>query len=82
MGSVPGVNQGVPATPRDGAPIEIIGLIASALRFACELSGKGLFENHVTLKDGSKLLFGDWYSSLISHFENCFYIPDQSEQLA
>jgi len=26
MGSVPGVNQGVPATPRDGAPVELVAL--------------------------------------------------------
>lgn len=36
-------NQGFPGTPRDGAPVEIIGLLKSSLRWVAELSKKGAF---------------------------------------
>jgi glycogen debranching enzyme len=34
-------NKGVPSTPRDGAPIELTGLLASTLDFLVEAHGKG-----------------------------------------
>ena len=44
MGDVPGVNKGVPATPRDGAPIELVALQYSVLSFFAKLVSAGHFE--------------------------------------
>lgn len=35
--------KGVPGSPRDGAPVEITGLLASTLRWLHEISTKGIF---------------------------------------
>ena len=40
MGSADGQNKGVPATPRDGAPIELVGIQYSVLTYFSDLQEK------------------------------------------
>ena len=54
-------NKGIPATPRDGAPIELVAMQYSVLTFLTELNAMGLYRySGVDLKDGSELSFEDW----------------------
>ncbi|EAY00134.1 Amylo-alpha-1,6-glucosidase family protein [Trichomonas vaginalis G3] len=75
-------NSGVPSTPRDGAAIEIIGLLASTLRWLSEENKAGRFPyDGVNVEEsGKKITFNEWHSILAANFESWFYIPaDASE---
>jgi glycogen debranching enzyme len=69
MGSVPGINAGVPSTPRDGAAIEINALCCLCLRLFLELCGD------VQLTEAQSV--STWYELLKANFDSSFY----SEQL-
>lgn len=69
-------NKGVPGTPRDGADVELQGLLKSTLRFVNELNGKGLFPyTEVEKPDGSTVTLQQWESLLQDNFERCFHVP-------
>lgn len=69
-------NKGVPGTPRDGAAIEIIGLLYSALTWVASLHAAGHYEfDGVKLEDGRSISFSDWASRIQQSFERCFYVP-------
>ena len=61
--------DGVPATPRDGVAIELIGLLASCLKWLIRI------ESLINLdRVHPDLTFQDWYARLKESFEPCFYI--------
>ncbi|KAL9030239.1 MAG: hypothetical protein Q9196_001617 [Gyalolechia fulgens] len=69
-------SKGVPGTPRDGAPIEITGLLASTLLWLSELHELGLYRYEgVKTESGGFFSFRDWASRLQDCFERCYYIP-------
>lgn len=73
-------NKGHPGTPRDGAAIELQGLLKSTLRFVNELHGKGLFEyTEVEKADGTKIALKEWEQLVLDNFEKCFYVPEKAE---
>jgi glycogen debranching enzyme len=43
-------NAGIPATPRDGSPIELVALQASALRWLVQLQHNGVIEAHIVVR--------------------------------
>lgn len=68
-----GEKFGYPATPRDGANIEIIGLLKSALRWLTGISAKGKFAVGVKEADGV-FTFKRWGDLVQNNFEKHFYI--------
>jgi glycogen debranching enzyme len=55
--SVKAGTKGKPGTPRDGAPVEITGLLKSTLRWLTELSREGQFPFRGVEADGMPLIF-------------------------
>jgi glycogen debranching enzyme len=79
--SVRAGNKGYPGTSRDGAAIEINGLMKSAVRFVMELNLKGLFKyDSVINQHGDTITFKYWNQLLIDNFEKCFYVPLNPEE--
>eukprot|EP01122_Echinamoeba_exundans_P017960 TRINITY_DN9897_c0_g1_i1.p1 TRINITY_DN9897_c0_g1~~TRINITY_DN9897_c0_g1_i1.p1 ORF type:complete len:1516 (-),score=261.84 TRINITY_DN9897_c0_g1_i1:25-4167(-) len=73
-------NRGVPATPRDGADVEIIGLVKSAVRWLTQASASGKYPyKGVEIKkaDGTSLQlpFADWNTLVQENFEKYFWVP-------
>ena len=69
-------SKGVPGTPRDGAAVEITGLLCSTLTWVAQLhkAGKWSFDG-VKTKAGPKISYSDWSSRIEKNFERCYYIP-------
>lgn len=76
MGSAPMINKGVPATPRDGAPIELVGLQYSVLQFLTDLNSKGQF-SHAGV---DQISFKLWANTIETNFNRCFYIPRSAQE--
>ncbi|OEH79857.1 glycogen debranching enzyme [Cyclospora cayetanensis] len=73
-------NRGFPATPRDGAAIEINGLLKSALRFVSRLPENVFPYKSVFFADGSECMYTRWASLLDARFEKVFYVPLAPEE--
>ncbi|CAL1714662.1 unnamed protein product [Somion occarium] len=77
--SVKAGTKGKPGTPRDGAPVEITGLLKSTVRWLDQLSEAGEFPfRGVDAKiDGKRRLvtYKEWSNLLQASFEECYYVP-------
>lgn len=67
-------NKGIPATPRDGAAIEIVGLLKSALQFVTKLPESVFPYKHAT----DELSYNEWNRKIQDNFEKLFYVPDDN----
>ncbi|KAI9892846.1 MAG: hypothetical protein M1814_001005 [Vezdaea aestivalis] len=73
-------SKGVPGTPRDGAAVEIIGLLCSSLVWADKLYKRNLISFHdVTLENGQKITTAEWARRIKIHFERCFFVPADND---
>ena len=69
-------SKGFPGTPRDGAAIEITGLVYSTLTWVARLHHEGKYKlSGVKASSGQNVSFDDWASRIQRHFERCYYIP-------
>ncbi|KAL2136999.1 hypothetical protein VTI74DRAFT_10475 [Chaetomium olivicolor] len=69
-------SKGVPGTPRDGAAVEITGLLYSALNWVATLHRQGHFpQSGVRKADGSEITYSAWADLIKSNFERCYFIP-------
>lgn len=69
-------NKGVPGTPRDGASVEITGLVYSALSWVAELhESKAFPHGGVDIGDGKSITFAEWANKIKANFERCYYVP-------
>lgn len=74
-------NKGVPGTPRDGAAIEITGLLYSALTWVTDLQQSKIYQHEgVDIGDGKSISFKEWAAKIKSNFERCYFIPIDSEE--
>ncbi|KAM9238355.1 glycogen debranching enzyme isoform 3-T3 [Leptosomus discolor] len=73
-------NKGIPATPRDGSAVEIVGLCKSAVRWLLDLSGKNVFPfRGVTVKRHGKeetITYDEWNRKIQGHFERLFFVSE------
>ena len=69
-------SKGVPGTPRDGAAIEITGLLYSTLTWVASLYSTGNYpHNSIRLAPNRTVDFSTWASKIRTNFERCYYIP-------
>ncbi|OXB66174.1 hypothetical protein ASZ78_012973 [Callipepla squamata] len=81
-------NKGIPATPRDGSAVEIVGLCKSAVRWLLDLSRKNEYPfNGVTIKKYGReetITYDEWNRKIQGHFERLFFVSenpaDQNEK--
>ncbi|KAM4722100.1 glycogen debranching enzyme [Rhinophrynus dorsalis] len=73
-------NKGIPATPRDGSAVEIVGLSKSTVRWLKELSENNIYPyKGVTVqRDGRSvtLTFSEWNQQIQDHFEKMFHVSE------
>ena len=75
-------SKGVPGTPRDGAAIEITGLLYSTLRWVAKLHAEGKYKYAgVSTTDPSLkvITFTQWANKIKENFERCYYVPLDSK---
>lgn len=72
-------NKGVPGSPRDGAPVEITGLVKSTLRWVDTLAQQGKWpaKGVEAMIGGKKTLvaYKQWADLIQASFEKCYYVP-------
>ncbi|KAK8216749.1 bifunctional 4-alpha-glucanotransferase/amylo-alpha-1,6-glucosidase [Zalaria obscura] len=71
-------SKGVPGTSRDGAPVEITGLLYSTLKWVDELRQQGLYRYDGVSLSGSAdkvISYKDWAAKIRNNFERCYYVP-------
>jgi glycogen debranching enzyme len=72
-------SKGVPGTPRDGAAVEITGLLYSCLKWIASLHAQGQYAYSGVDTENGKVSFKDWANKIKDNFEKCYWIPVDPE---
>lgn len=73
-------NAGIPATPRDGAPIEMTAILKCCLEHVIKYFEKGLYPHKsVKTRSGVELTFKDWAARIQNNFEHSYWVPSDPE---
>ncbi|GMT14102.1 hypothetical protein PFISCL1PPCAC_5399 [Pristionchus fissidentatus] len=72
-------NKGLPATPRDGAPVELQGLAFTVLSEMEKWSEEGVVEKRKLDGEDRSVSFGEWASLINVSFEREFYVDEQTK---
>ena len=76
-------NKGVPGTPRDGAAVEITGMLYSTLVWLQSLHEHGQFKHDGVDTSNGHFTWKAWAQKIKDNFERCYYVPiDPSEDHA
>lgn len=75
-------SQGWPGTPRDGAAVEITGMLYSTLVWLQKLYDHGQYKyDGVDMSgDGGHITWKDWAAMIKTNFEKCYWIPRDPSQ--
>jgi glycogen debranching enzyme len=69
--------KGVPATPRAGAPVELVGLLYSCLRIFENFYNNGYYSLNVVQFQGQKVELGRWADKIATNFDHYFYLKEK-----
>jgi glycogen debranching enzyme len=79
-------NKGVPATPRDGSAVELVGLSFSAVKWLTDLNEQGLYPfngvytTHNRSPNSPFITLKEWSKMIKDNFEKKFWIPMDEEE--
>ena len=68
-------SKGVPGTPRDGAAVEITGMLYSTLVWLAALAKANKFPHNGVKVDGNEVSWAVWASKIKDNFERCYHVP-------
>lgn len=79
--SIKAGSKGVPGTPRDGAAIEITGLLYSTLKWLSGLNKEGKYAyGQVEKSDGTAVTLAEWANKIKTSFEKCYFVPLSADE--
>ncbi|KAK3767183.1 hypothetical protein RRG08_018054 [Elysia crispata] len=72
-------NKGVPATPRDGSAVELVGMCAGVVKWLAEAHhNKQYPHNGVKTSTGKSISFKEWFDLIKTNFEPHFFVSDKT----
>ena len=73
-------SKGIPGTPRDGAAVEITGMLFSTLVWLEKLHRAGKYIKSGVEVDKKEITWSHWASLIKKNFERCYYVPQDSSE--